>query len=303
MTNLPIVTGDLASHIYTIRGVQVMLDEDLAVLYNTSTMRLNQAVKRNTDRFPDEFCFQLTRDEYSNLISQFVISSLRSQFATSNYGGRRKLPYVFTEQGVAMLSAVLKSDVAVHMSIRIMTAFVSMRQTIQSHRELFSRLDHVEQKQIEHKLDTEKKFEQVFDALSSKDRIPEQKLFFEGQIFAAHKFVSDLIRSARKQIILIDNFVDDTVLNLFTKRRKGVQIIIYTKAITSSLSLDLAKYNRQYAPITIKELSSAHDRFLIIDKSITYHFGASIKDLGKKLFAVSRFDQQALSLLRKLPTT
>jgi len=230
-----------------------------------------------------------------------VISSLRSQFATSNKrGGRRYQPYVFTEQGVAMLSGVLKSDVAIHMSIRIMSAFVSMRKAIQSNGLLFARLDHVEQKQIEHKLDTDKKFEQVFDALSFKDRIPDQKLFFEGRVFDAHKFVSDLIRSAKKEIILIDNFVDDTVLHLFTKRRKGTQVIIYTKQITPALALDITKYNQQYPTITVKELSSAHDRFLIIDKSTTYHFGASIKDLGKKLFAVSRFDRQAISLLRKL---
>ncbi len=301
--SLIVIDRGIEKKIYSIRGIQIMLDEDLATLYSTSTMRLNEQVKRNKLRFPGEFCFQLTKEEYTNLISQIAISSLRSQIVTSSYGGRRKLPFVFTEQGIAMLSAVLKSDVAVHMSIRIMTAFVTMRKTIQSHAELFSRLDHVEQKQIEHKLDTDKKFEQVFDALSSKDRIPEQKLFFEGQVFDAHKFVSDLIRSARKQIILIDNFVDDAVLNLFTKRRRGVQVIIYTKAITSSLSLDLAKYNQQYPAITVKELSSAHDRFLIIDKSTTYHFGASIKDLGKKLFAVSRFDKHALSLLRKLPTS
>lgn len=272
MTNLPIVKEDLSSRIYTIRDVQVMLDEDLAILYGTSTMRLNEQVKRNKSRFPEEFCFQLAKDEYTS------------------YGGRHKLPYVFTEQGVAMLSGVLKSEIAIHMSIRIMTAFVAMRKTIRSHSEIFSRLDHVEQKQIAHKLDTDKKFEQVFDALSSKDSLPDQKLFFEGQVFDAHKFVSDLIRSSRKQIILIDNFIDDTVINLFAKRRNGVQVVIYTKQITPSLALDIAKYNQQYPAITVQELSSTHDRFLIIDKSTTYHF------------AVSRFDQQTLSLLTKLPT-
>lgn len=200
-----------------------------------------------------------------------------------------------------MLSAVLKSDIAVHVSIRIMTAFVSMRKTIQSHAELFSRLDHIEQKQLEYKLDTDKKFDQIFDTLSSKDRIPEHCLFFEGQVFDAHKFVSDLIRSAHKQILLIDNFIDDTVLALFAKRRRGVQATIYTKAIPNTLLLDLAKFNLQYPPLDIKEIKTVHDRFLVIDNTTIYHFGASIKDLGKKLFAVSRLNKQALSLLNKLP--
>lgn len=296
MTHLPIVKDDISTHIYTIRGVQVMLDEDLAHLYKTSTMRLNQSVKRNINRFPDQFCFQLNRSEYTNLISQNVISSLRSQFVTSNYGGRRKLPYVFTEQGVAMLSAVLKSDVAIRMSIQIMTAFVSMRRILQSNSLVFSRLDNLEHKQLE----TDKKFDQVFDALSSKDKIPDHKIFFDGQVFDAHKFVSDLIRSAKKEIILVDNFVDDSVLNLLTKRHKDVAVIIYTKSISSSFALDIKKFNTQYPPLTVKELSTIHDRFLIIDQSTTYHFGASIKDLGKKLFAVSKLGNDSLLLLQNL---
>ncbi len=294
MINLPIVKDDISSHIYTIRGVQVMLDEDLALLYQVKTKALNQTVKRNIDRFPDQLCFQLTSHEYSNLISQNAISSLRSQFVTSNNrGGRRYAPSVFTEQGVAMLSAVLKSDVAIHMSIQIMTAFVSMRRTIQSNMLVLSRLDNLEHKQLA----TDKKFDQVFDALSAKDKIPDHKIFFDGQVFDAHKFVSDLIRSANKDIILIDNFVDDTVLDLFIKRNKGVQVTIYTKSINSQ---DIRKFNQQYEAIVVKELTTVHDRFLIIDRTSTYHFGASIKDLGKKLFAVSKIATNSLQLLQNI---
>lgn len=293
MSNLSIVTNDISSHIYTIRGVQVMLDEDLGKLYGVLTKRLNEQVRRNIERFPVQFCFQLTKEEYTNLKSQIATSSLRSQFATLNYGGRRKLPYVFTEQGVAMLSAVLKSDVAVRMSIQIMTAFVSMRRTIQSNILVSSRLDNLEHKQLE----TDKKFDEVFDALSSRDKIPDYKIFFDGQIFDAHKFVSDLIRSAKRQIILIDKYVDDTVLDVFSKRRKGVGVTIYTQ---SHYTLDLHKFNQQYEEIVVKELKNTHDRFLVIDNSVTYHFGASIKDLGKKLFAVSRLGNDSLLLLQKI---
>lgn len=191
-----------------------------------------------------------------------------------------------------MLSAVLKSEVAVRMSIQIMTAFVTMRRTIQSNILVSSRLDSLEHKQLE----TDKKFDQVFDALSSKDKIPDHKIFFDGQVFDAHKFVSDLIRSAKKNIILIDKYVDDTVLDLFSKRRKGVGVTIYTQSLNA---LDLRKFNQQYEEIVVKELKNTHDRFLIIDNSSTYHFGASIKDLGKKLFAVSRLGNDSFSLLHK----
>lgn len=286
------VEPGIVNKIYTVHGVQVMLDSDLAILYETSTMRLNQAVKRNIGRFPGIFCFQLTKYEYSNLISQIVISNKR--------GGRRNQPFVFTEQGVAMLSAILKSDIAIHMSIRIMSAFVSMRRTIRFNEQLLTRLDSLEEKQLELKLESEKKFERIFDALSSTDRIPDQKLFFEGEVFDARKFVSDIIRSAKSDIILIDNYLDDTVIMLFSKRRRGVGVTLYTQSISSALSQDINKYNEQYLPVIVKEFQFAHDRFLIIDNTVVYHFGASIKDLGKKWFAVSRFDKHALTLLAKL---
>lgn len=269
-----------------------MLDEDLATLYKLSTKVLNQALKRNKKRFPKDYCFKISLIEYNSLKSQFVTSSL--------HGGRRKRPYAFTEQGVAMLSAVLKSDVAVYMSIKIINAFVSMRRMVASNAQLFARVDHLEQKQVENKLDTDKKFDQVFKALSPHDAIPQQKIFFNNQVFDAHKFVSKIIRSANNKIVLIDNFIDESVLDLFTKRKTGVELIIYTKNITKLTTLDAQKFSQQYGNIQLKEFNRSHDRFLIIDNKDVYHFGASIKDLGRKWFAFSKFDKQAFSLLDKL---
>ncbi len=283
---------DIKNKIFTVRGVQVMLDSDLASLYGVKTKILNQAVKRNIKRFPKEFCFRLNKEEYKNLRSQFVTSE--------NYGGRRYSPYFFTEEGVAMLSGVLKSDTAVYMSIRIMTAFVEMRKIIHTNSQLLTRVDIVEQKQIEQKIETDKKFDEVFDALSNTDIHPQQKIFFDNQMFDAYKFVSSLIRLAKKKIILIDNFIDETVLVLLGKRNKGVSVTIYCQKITPQMMLDLKKFNSQYPKIEIKELKTAHDRFLIIDDKDIYHFGASIKDLGKKWFAFSKFDKQALTLLERL---
>ena len=279
-----------------------MLDKDLAELYNVSVKALNQAVKRNIERFPFNFMFQLTRSDLEILKSQFATSSedsLRSQTVTLEKGRgvhRKYLPYVFTEQGVAMLSGVLKSDTAVRISIQIMTAFVAMRRFIASGVQVFQRLDNIEQKQIGY----DKKFEQIFDAIESKDIKPEKGIFFDGQVFDAYKFASDLIRDAHNSIILIDNYIDDSVLTLFSKRNKNVLITIFTKEISKQLLLDLNKYNSQYPPIEVKEFKQSHDRFLIIDNKEVYHFGASLKDLGKKWFAFSKFDKEAFKLLDKL---
>ena len=270
-----LIPADIRQQIYTIRGLQVMLDEDLAGLYQVPTKVLNQAVKRNLARFPEMFYFRLTKTEYANLRSQIVTSKGK--------GGRRYFPHVFTEQGVAMLSVVLKSKVAVQVSVRIITEFVAMRKIIQANSQIFTRLDLVEQKQLE----TEKKINQVVDALAGNDDRPKQKLYFDGQVFDAHTFVSKLIRSAKAEIILIDNFIDETVLLLLTKRKVGVDATIYCKHINAELSLDLEKHNAQYPPIQLKVLTSAHDRFLIVDSKDIYHFGASLKDLGKKWCAVS----------------
>jgi len=266
----------IENRIFTIRGLQVMLDNDLAELYDVGTKVLNQAVKRNISRFPEMFRFRLTIQEKDELVTNCDrFSKLKHSSAS---------PYAFTEQGVAMLSAVLRSETAVKISIQIIQAFVQMRKIISDHSSIFQRLTGLEYKQIE----TDKKFELVFNALQQKNTEPTQGIFYNGQIFDAYKFVADIIRKAQTSILLIDNYVDDTVLTLFTKRRKNVSVIIYTKNISKQLSLDLTKFNEQYEPINIEEFKDAHDRFLMIDEKELYHIGASLKDLGKKWFGFSR---------------
>ncbi len=279
--------------IYTIRGIQVMLDSDLAELYGVETKVFNQAVKRNIERFPVHFRFQLTRKEYEEI--------LRSQIVTSNkHGGRRYLPYAFTEQGVAMLSAVLRSETAVKVSIRIMEAFVAMRRFLVNNAQIFQRIDTIEKRQLKHEIETNEKFEKVFNALQSKEIQPKQGVFFDGQIFEAYKFVSGLVRKANKSIVLIDNYIDETVLDLFGKKKKNVKVTILTGRITRSLELDAKKFNAQYPTLEIKKFGKAHDRFLIIDDKEVYHFGASLKDLGKKWFAFSKMDKSSFALKENL---
>ncbi len=279
--------------IYTVRGLQVMVDRDLAELYGVETKRLNEQVKRNIERFPREFCFQLTAKEDD---------TLRSHFATSNTnrGGRRYLPYVFTEQGVAMLSGVLKSRTAVKISIQIINAFVAMRKFIATNGQIFKRLNIIEQKQLTDKTDADKKFKQLFDAIEERDIVPQKGVFFEGQVFDAHKLVSNIVRSAKKSIILIDNYIDDTVLTILSKRKKNIEVTIHTKTISKQMALDVQKYNSQHPTLEIKNFKNAHDRFLIIDDKDVYHFGASLKDLGKKWFAFSKFNKEAFKLIERL---
>lgn len=281
--------------IYTIRDLQVMLDRDLAAFYGVETKVLNQAVKRNIERFPQEFMFQLTKEELKNWKSQIVTSKREKM-------GLRKLPYVFTEQGVAMLSGILKSETAVKMSIQIINAFVAMRRFIINNAQIFQRIDTVEKRQLNYEMTTDERFEKVFDALQQNKLDPRQGIFFDGQIFDAHKFVSDIIRKAEKSIVLIDNYIDDTVLDLFAKRKKNVTVTIYTANISKSLITDIKKFNTQYPTIEVKEFKQSHDRFMIIDDEDVYHFGASLKDLGKKWFAFSKFDKAAVKLLEKLST-
>ena len=293
---------EIENKIYTIRGIQVMLDSDLADMYDVEPKRLNEQVKRNINRFPEKFRFQLSGEEYENLRSQFATlenddPNLRSQFATSSeHGGRRYLPYAFTEQGVSMLSAVLRSDTAVQVSIKIIDAFVGMRKFISANAGIFQRLGKVELKQIE----TDHKFEQIFKDLEDKSIKPKQGIFYDGQVFDAYVFVADLIKTAKKSIILIDNYVDETVLQLFTKRNKNVTVCIYTKNISKTLKQDLEKHNAQYPKIEIEKFDKAHDRFLIIDETTVYHIGASLKDLGKKWFAFSKMEMDAMQMITNL---
>ena len=291
-----------------------MLDNDLAELYDIEVKALNQAAKRNIDRFPKKFMFQLTEKEYQILKSNFesknenpqikaidsvIDHSLKSQIVTSNRGGNRKLPHAFTEQGVAMLSAVLRSKTAIEISIKIIEAFVEMRKFISNNAQIFQRLDSVELKQLEYQTKTNKKFEKIFTAIEDKSIQKKQGIFFEGQVFDAYSFVSDLIRTAKNSIILIDNYIDDSILILFTKTK--VETTIYTN-ITKQLELDLKKYKDQYNNIEIKQFNKSHDRFLIIDNQV-YHFGASLKDLGKKWFAFSKLEKDSIKILDKLSLT
>jgi len=287
MGNQIITIDEIQNRIFTIRGYQVMLDSDLAALYEVETKVLNQAVKRNIKRFPNGYRFQLEKHEY-----------LRSQSVTLEKGRgkhRKHLPFAFTEQGVAMLSAVLHSERAIQVSIQIMDAFVEMRHFLANNSSLFHRVENLEAKQYQ----MDASIQELFDALHKNQLIPNYGIFYDGQMFDAYTFVSNLIRSAEKSITLIDNYIDETVLNMFSKVKLGVQIHIYTKRISTQLQLDIQKYNSQYKPIVVKEFTQAHDRFLIIDKSV-YHFGASLKDLGKKWFAFSKMELNSKELLGKL---
>ncbi|GAE65852.1 ORF6N domain-containing protein [Chryseobacterium indologenes] len=289
MTDITISQKEIAPLIHTIRGKQVILDTDLAMLYKAETKALNRVVKRNENRFPETFCFQLAEQE---------AKSLKYQFGTSNIGrgGRRTLPFAFSEQGVAMMSALLRSDVAVKVSVEIMNAFVEMRKMLISNASLFHRLDHIELKQLQ----ADQKFEEIFKALESDKLHSEKGIFYNGQIFDAYTFVSDIVRSAKTSIILLDNYVDDTVLTLLGKRNNNVTATIYTKSISNQLRLDLQRYNSQYPNIEVEVFSDAHDRFMIIDDTELYHIGASLKDLGKKWFAFSRMDIEVGRMLQIL---
>lgn len=301
----PADPAQIRDFIYTVRGVQVMLDSDLAKLYGVETKRLNETVKRNINRFPDEFRFQVTKKEIEILVSHTdrpVYDSLRSQFATSKKGrgGRRTLPYAFTEQGVAMLSAVLRSETAVNVSVQIMNAFVAMRRFIGAYHTLFERVDQVELKQLKDKSEIDEKFERVFDAIEGREISPKQGLVYDGQVFDAHAFVSKIIRSAKKSITIVDNYIDTTVLTLLTNRRKGVKVRLCTKSISKRLTLGVRKFNEQYGQLEVEERNDIHDRFIIVDDKTIYHTGASLKDLGKKVSAFSRFDKEGLKLLERI---
>ena len=286
--------SQIETMIFSLRGTQVMLDSDLATLYGVETRTLNQAVKRNLSRFPEDFMFRLTKTEFENLKSQFVTSSGNDEENNpdSGWGGTRKLPFAFTENGVAMLSGILRSPIAIEANIRIMRAFTSMRHFLATNALVFQRLEVIEHHQLElatHIADTDHRLDEVFKRLDDSSVRPTQGIFYDGQIFDAYTFVSDLIRSAKSRIILFDNYVDDTVLTLLDKRADGVSAQIYTRNITQQLALDLQRHNAQYRPIAIDVYPNAHDRFLCIDDTV-YHIGASLKDLGKKWFAFSRME-------------
>jgi hypothetical protein len=279
---------EIENRIFTFRGNQVMIDRDLAEIYSVDTKVLNQAVKRNIERFPGVFRFQLSDNEKNELVTNC------DRFISLKHSA--SLPYAFTEQGVAMLSAVLRSETAIKVSIQIMQAFVEMRKLVLSNAGLFQRLDKMEMKQIE----ADQKFEQIFKAIESRGPQPDKGIFFEGEVFDAYSFISEIIKKANKSIILVDNYVDETVLTILAKRAQAVSATVYTRQINKQLELDLKKHNEQYPEIVIGTFADSHDRFLIIDRQELYHFGASLKDSGKKWFAFSRMDSLTGAVLNKL---
>lgn len=278
----------IESKIVMLRDVQVILDKDLASFYEVKPIRLREQVKRNPNRFPPDFVFQLTENEVDSLVSQNAIPSKQS------LGGH--LPYVFTEQGVAAVAGVLKSEKAAEVSITIARAFVAMRKFLFQNASVFQRLDRIELKQIQ----TDEKFERIFKALESGQATPDMGIFFDGQVFDAYTFAVNLIKSATQSIVLIDNYIDESVLTLLSKRNIGVSASIYTKEINKALQLDVKKHNAQYPSIEIKTFANSHDRFLIIDHKELYYIGASLKDLGKKWFAFSRMDSLVNELLKRI---
>lgn len=292
---IPIVTDtkDIKSLIYVVRGQQVMLDSDLAMLYQVETKVFNQAVSRNIERFPENFRFQLTKEEFD---------SLRSQIATSNgRGGRRYRPYMFTEQGIAMLSGVLRSDIAIQVSIRIMNTFVEMRRFIANNALLFEKVSNMELKQLEYQKSTDERFDKVFQYIEDHAE-SEQKIFFDGQIYDSFSLITSIFQRAQKEIILIDGYVDVDTLNILAKKNAGVDVKIYTYASARLTNTDVANFNAQYPTLIVKKTQVFHDRFIILDGKTAYHIGASIKDAGKKCFGISLLEDPGLvtELLNRL---
>ena len=297
MDMIPVIAEnkDIKNLIYVVRGQQVMLDSDLAMLYQVETKVFNQAVNRNIERFPENFRFQLTKEEFD---------ALRSQIATSNgRGGRRYRPYMFTEQGIAMLSGVLRSDVAVQVSIRIMNTFVEMRRFIANNALLFEKVSDLELKQLEYQKSTDEKFDKVFQYIEDHAE-SEQKIFFDGQIYDAFSLITSIIHKAQNEIILIDEYVDVDTLNNLAKKNTGVDVKIYTYASAPLTNRDAANFNAQYPTLTVRKTQVFHDRFIILDGKTAYHIGASIKDAGKKCFGISLLEDSGMvtDLLNRLRT-
>ena len=282
MQDLIINENSIKDKIYTKRNMQVMLDRDLAELYGVETKRINEAVKNNKDKFMDDFYFEL---------NDFEFEFLRSKISTTSFIKTRTNPKVFTEQGIYMLATILKSKVASQVTINLIKTFANMRKLISQNIALFERFERIENRLTIH----DKNFNLLFKALEDKNNIPVQNIFFDGQIYDAYSFVNDLIKLANSEIVLIDNYIDDTVFTLFSKY-PNINFIIYTNNISKQLKLDFEKYSKQYKNIALKTFKSSHDRFLIIDKKDIYHLGASLKDLGKKWFAFSKMSLDSLNL-------
>lgn len=286
VSNVETERYDIRGMIYIVRNQQIMIDSDLAILYQVETKALNRAVKRNIKRFPEDFCFQLTKEEYEILKYQIGTPKIINEKNTDGRGGRRTFPYVFTEMGISMLASVLHSDIAVNVSIRIMRVFVEMRRFVANNALLFERISNVELKQLEYQKQTDEKLEQIFEYISEHEE-SSQKIFFDGQIYDAFSLIVSLIQKADKEITLIDGYVDVGTLNLLSKKNKDVSVTIYTHKNTKLTKTDTENFNAQYPTVEVKYTKAFHDRFLILDRKTSYHVGASLKDAGKKCFGIS----------------
>lgn len=242
---------------------------------------MNRVVKRNIERFPKEFCFQIKQEEFQNLRCQFVTSSFEKQ----SYGGRRYMPYVFTEQGIAMLSALLKTETAVNVSINIMNAFIEMRKFLIYNGQIFQEINTIKGQILEH----DRKFDEIFNELQKNEKEEfKQKIFFDGQIYDAYSLIIDIIKSAKTKIVIIDNYIDESILKMLAKKNKNVEVVILTSQNCDLSKLDVNKFNKQYPILKVARTNLFHDRFIIIDNQELYHCGASLKDLGKKCFAITK---------------
>lgn len=294
-TRVPLSQKEIEQLILNIRDVPVILDRDIAVLYGVETRRINEQVKRNRERFPKDFMFQLSEQEFSDWKSQNATSK-------SIVMGARRRPYAFTETGVAMLSSVLKSEKAISVNIMIMRAFVAMRHYWTQNTYMLQRLETIEHHQLslqQHQNETDRRIDDLLNRLDNSSERVVECLFFEGQIFDAYTLISDLVRAAKKRIVLIDNYVDDKVLKTIDKRAVDVNATIYTDPRKSHIALDLARHNAQYPPIHLHDCKNAHDRFLIVDDTV-YLIGGSIKDLGKRIVAISQLHQSPDDILTQL---
>ena len=284
---------EIKNLIYTVRGKQVMLDSDLAMLYQVETGALNRAAKRNGNRFPEDFRFQLTRNEYEDLRCQIGISCADLQQFGS--GGRRYAPFVYTEMGVAMLASVLKSEVAAQVSVRIVRAFVEMRRFIAGNAVMFEQIRAVELRQLEYQKATDARFERVFDYMEAHEA-PRQKVFFGGQVYDAFELLVSLVQRAKESIVLVDGYADVGTLNILAKKAAGVDAAVWTHPDARLTQLDVDAFNVQYPKLTVRRTSAFHDRFLVLDGTEGYIVGASLKDAGKKSFAITRIeDERSLS--------
>ena len=283
--------------IYFIRGKQVMLDSDVAELYNYQTKRVNETVNRNRERFPERFCFQLTEEEIEKLKIRCITSNLKennwSQIATSSikHRGKKYLPYVFTEQGIAMLSGLLRSEVAIEISIKIMDAFVAMRKVISNNQFLLDRLNYIELNQIEFEKNANEKFEKIFKEFEKNNKKEfKQNIFFEGQIWDSYNLIINLIKRAESKIVIIDNYIDDSILDMLSKKKQNVEVTIITSEKSNISKLDIQKFNKEYPALKVVKSNKFHDRFIVKDNKELYHCGASLKDLGKKCFAITKME-------------